>query len=235
MSAFESTGDAADRLTGLLTAIARHTLTHASGTDFADILTYSLAAAAANVGGPDLLLSGRPASWESSRISSLLSGAMGDDPSHWIRLRTEAVTVPLNVAQLVEDGVLHPGLLGLADAVELLGDRYPDLTDDDPRADDYDRDAASLERRYHLSYAEYAERFETVVTAVVSELRLRTSVTVISDADPESLWWDGETKSILNADPLGDPLVDESWMRAHAVVPLPNVTIAPVRTEDGDE
>lgn len=53
-----------DDLTRLVTMIARASLRDHRTTDFASILTGSLAAAAANVGGPDALLAGRPGSWE---------------------------------------------------------------------------------------------------------------------------------------------------------------------------
>jgi hypothetical protein len=98
-------------LTRLLTATARQSLRDQHVPDVASIVTSSLAAAGANVGGPECLLAGRPGSWEADCLRDLLLGAMGECPAHWWTLMTEPVTVSLNVAELIEDAVLHPGLL----------------------------------------------------------------------------------------------------------------------------
>lgn len=214
----------ADQLTHLLTRVARHTLAEGHCTDFAEVITRSMAAAAANVGGPDIFLSGRPGSWESSSVACLLGGAMGQDSSHWASLRTEPLVIPLNVAERVEDSALHPGLVGLTDARDRLDDRSSDAVDDDPRAGDYDFELADLERRYSLTFATYAARFRCAVSAVVEELGLDAVDTAV-DADPEVAWWC--TESIRNPAPLNDPLVTKIWERAHAVVPLPNVDLDP--------
>lgn len=114
----------ADDLTKLLTMIARASLDDHHSADFASILTGSLTAAAANVGDPEAVLAGRPGSWEASHLRDLLQGALGPHPDDWWAFMTEPVTIRLNVAELVEDPALHPGLVGLDDAQSRLGDDF---------------------------------------------------------------------------------------------------------------
>lgn len=58
-------------LTRLLTVIARQSLRDHRMPDVASVATSSLAAAAANVGGPEYLLAGRPGSWEAACLRDL--------------------------------------------------------------------------------------------------------------------------------------------------------------------
>src|SRR4051794_14283778 len=81
--------------------------------DFADFPAHVLAATAATVGGPHLLVAERPGSWESRCLDSLIRGTMGDRPDDWTWFRTQPIVVPLNVAELIEDELHHPGLMGL--------------------------------------------------------------------------------------------------------------------------
>jgi hypothetical protein len=220
-------------LTRLLSTIARASLHDHRSADFAPILTGSLAAAAANVGGPDALLAGRPGSWESSYIRDLLRGAMSDRPQQWWSLMTEPVVVSLNVAELIEDSDLHPGLVGLYEAEDCLHASFDDDSDQDQPPE---REAAidSLRRRYADSYAWYAERFTAAVKSVAADLRLPPQPHVLADADPNSAWWeDGAVRNSIDSD---SALVNELWERAHAIVPLPNVDIRrdqPTPTKEG--
>ena len=167
--------DLRTELTRTLTAIARESL-QGKGFDVAEVIANSAAAAAANVGGPEALLSGRPGSWEAAALRQLLTGAMGDDPDYWDTLRTEPVTIRLNVAQLIESGDWHPGLVGLDDALARLCDAYDDRPDTDETADEmadqYSDEADALIARYESGYIAYAERFTAAVSAVATDLQL---------------------------------------------------------------
>ena len=107
------------------------TMSGSDGTpDFADFLAHVLAATAANVGGPDQLVAGRPGSWESSYIDGLVRRTMGDRLDDWTWFRTQPVVIPLNVAELIEDELHHPGLMGLGEALENFDRRLDTLSDD---------------------------------------------------------------------------------------------------------
>lgn len=57
---------------------------HHEDSDFADWLTTLVAAVATKVGGIDMLIAGRPGSWESARIREWLEAAGVDLPDmHW--------------------------------------------------------------------------------------------------------------------------------------------------------
>jgi hypothetical protein len=93
----------------VLTRAAQRSLSDTASLDFAGFLAEVLAATAANVDGPDLLLAARPGSWEASHVDALLRGTMGDDRDDWLTLRTQPLAITLNVAELIEGGDLHPG------------------------------------------------------------------------------------------------------------------------------
>lgn len=80
-----------------LTTAARGTRTIGAGTpnehtepaDFADIACHVLTAVAANLGGVDELLAGRPGSWEADLIRQIVHGTAGYDPAGLKPWRTE--------------------------------------------------------------------------------------------------------------------------------------------------
>ena len=70
-----------------LTAAAKQTRTVGAGTwnehqeaaDFAELAAIVLASVAANVGGTEELLAGRPGSWEADLVRQLVDGTAGGD------------------------------------------------------------------------------------------------------------------------------------------------------------
>lgn len=210
-----------DDLTPLLTTIARASLHDRRVSDFSSILTASLAAAASNVGGPEALLAGRPGSWESAYISDLLRDAMGECPDQWWAVMTDAVTVNLNVAELIEDSDLHAGLAALDQAESRLDTAFEDHVKDGDGA--YFRALTTLRKRYTDSYELYAERFAAAVRAIPMDLKLPVPPQVVAETDPQSAWW--EESVIRNSAPDDSDLVHELWNGAHATVPLPAVDI----------
>lgn len=207
----------------ILTRAAQRSRSHTASLDFAGFLAEVLAATAANVGGPDLLLAARPGSWEASHVDALLRGTMGDDPDDWLSLRTEPLAITLNVAELVESGDLHPGLLGLDAAVDEVGARYESAVEDEA-FDACDTEIHALTNRYVEEYRRYADRFTAAARAAARIRGLSVDVTVTVDADPVSAWWREST--ITNPSELtGDELELAIWYQAHDSVTLPNVEI----------
>jgi hypothetical protein len=192
--------------------------------DFSDFLTHVLAATAANVGGPDRLIAGRPGSWESAYVNSLVRGTMGDRPEDWTRFRTQPIVIHLNVAELIGDGFHHPGLMGLDEALENLGKRYESASNEQD-LDAWDSDIDAVTNRYATEYRCYAERFTLAAQSIANNIPgLSADVYVEADTDPNSNWW--STAATNNPSQVeSDPVIVEIWRSAHDLIPLPNVDV----------
>lgn len=100
-----------------LTRIARRSRIMGTGTDneqliredFAGVLHDVLLAVAANVGGPEQLIAGRPGSWEAEHVHALARGS--GDPEDILRHRTAPVVVHVRP----EDELVGFGLRDLCD------------------------------------------------------------------------------------------------------------------------
>jgi hypothetical protein len=210
----------------VLTRAAHHFTVSVDGLEFAGFLAQVLASTAANVGGPDRLLASRPGSWEASHVDALLRGTIGDDPNDWLPPPTEPLAITLNVAELVESGHLHPGLLGLDAAVDQVGVRYESAVEDEA-LDAWDTEIDALTNRYVEEYRRYADRFKAAVRAAARIKGISVDVVVTVDADPLSAWW-GES-TVTNPSALtADELELAIWYQAHDCVTLPNVEIQSV-------
>jgi hypothetical protein len=191
--------------------------------DFAEFLAHALAATAANVGGPDQLVAGRPGSWESSYVDGLVRGTMGDRPDDWTWFRTQPIVIPLNVAELIEDELHHPGLMGLGEALENF-DRRLDSLYDNGGMDAWDYGIDTITARYTTEYRLYAERFTRTARRLGEQIPgLTAEVYIEVDANPNSHWWSGTT--VTNPHDVGDQLAQQLWQAAHDLVPLPNVDV----------
>ena len=194
--------------------------------DFSDFLAHVLAATAANVGGPDRLFAGRPGSWEASALACILNGTMGDEPDRWLAYRTEPRSVvPLNVAELVESGDWHSGLLGLDDATAAADHRQGTAVVADAVAA-WTADIDQVTTRYTSEHRRYADRFAKAVQDSATQVHhLRVEVVVTADPDPLSAGWSDLT--VHNPGSSVDGLVVQLWNAAHDTVDLPNVNISP--------
>lgn len=75
--------------------------------DWAEFVTHALAGAAANIGGVDAVLAGRPGSWEADGIRDLITSTVGHDEQDLLAHRTEPVLVQVFVSEILNDlGVL---------------------------------------------------------------------------------------------------------------------------------
>ena len=98
-----------------LTAAARQTRTIGLGTanahkepaDFGEIACLVITSVAANVGGVDTLLSGRPGSWEADYIRRIVQSTAGEDEADLLRYRTEPVRLALDVEGTFDDFGLY--------------------------------------------------------------------------------------------------------------------------------
>lgn len=88
-----------------LTDAARGTRTIGAGTanehsepvDFGEIACHVLTAVAANVGGVERLLSGRPGSWEADYVRQIVLSTAGDSAEELLRWRTQSVALVSDV------------------------------------------------------------------------------------------------------------------------------------------
>jgi hypothetical protein len=71
--------------------------------DWAEFVTQALAGAAANVGGIEEILAGRPGSWEADGVRNLLTSTVGHDEEHLLEYRTEALVVDIDIDELITD------------------------------------------------------------------------------------------------------------------------------------
>ena len=216
-----------DLLTETVAALTRAALQrNADGApcDFSDFLARALAAAAANVGGPDRLIAGRPGSWESSCVDGLVRGTAGNDRDDWAWFRTQPIIVRLNVAELIEDEQHHPGLMGLDEALENIGSRYESAASEAGPGRLGPRDRHGHRPLHHgvppLRRAVHARG----PSNCRSGPGLSADVFVEADTDPNSTWW--STTATNNPSERGsDQLALDIWRAAHDITQLPNVDI----------
>lgn len=71
--------------------------------DWAAFVTDALAGAAANIGGIDAILAGRPGSWEAGMVRDALNAAVGQDEWDLWRHRTEPVNVVVHPERILFD------------------------------------------------------------------------------------------------------------------------------------
>jgi transcriptional regulator with XRE-family HTH domain len=71
--------------------------------DWAAFVTTALAGAAANIGGIDAILAGRPGSWEAAVVRDALNAAVGHDEWDLWRHRTEPVNVVVHPERILLD------------------------------------------------------------------------------------------------------------------------------------
>lgn len=70
--------------------------------DWAEFVTHALAGAAANIGGTEQILAGRPGSWEAERVRQTLQSTVGADDEHLLEHRTEPVVIDLWVESILD-------------------------------------------------------------------------------------------------------------------------------------
>lgn len=71
--------------------------------DWAEFVSLALAGAAANVGGIDAALAGRPGSWEAAGVRTLLESTVGPDEHDLWQHRTKPIRITFNINDLLLD------------------------------------------------------------------------------------------------------------------------------------
>src|SRR3954453_2739356 len=93
--------------------------------DFAEFVSLAVAGAAANVGGIDRVLAGRPGSWEAGHVRDMLVSTVGWDEEYLWEHRTEPLGIRVDV-----DAILGElGIAGLFDESDAEIPRREDAVD----------------------------------------------------------------------------------------------------------
>lgn len=162
-----------DQVVAVLTEAAR------AGVDMADFLARAAAAAAANLGGIEQLLAGRPGSWEADLVRQLVAGTVGWDSEYLWEHRTEPIMVRVHVEDILTD-------LGIAGLYEQAHDELDGREDvifarhaDDPitagSADDLwldrlHRQRDQLDAQQVAEWTAYGQAFAEHVRQAAGEL-----------------------------------------------------------------
>ena len=152
--------------------------------DWAEFVALAAAAAAANVGGVEIALAGRPGSWEADFVRQLLVGTVGHDEAGLLEHRTEPVVVELYVDDILADSALaaaydraDAGLAsngGGATIAEL--DRLEEL-----RAEDWAAYGAALKANVEAAAARRGDlRVPVIVNVHLDEVELAAAAGAIS-------------------------------------------------------
>lgn len=203
--------------------------------DWAEFVSLALAGAAANIGGIEAILAGRPGSWEADHVRNLLTSTVGYDGEYLLEHRTEPVVVTLFVDEILFDqGVWQSyedarqelvrryeaiGLptVGYAETVARLDRMTPEQ---DRQAEAIDHLEETLERQRELDWAAYGQALKAHVEAAASQVSGLT-VPVVVDVDLETF------RAVQ--DETDDWGIAEQWSTAAInETPLPGVDRSPL-------
>lgn len=193
-----------------LTAIARRTYTAPDGSqqrhDFGEVISVAVTAAAANLGGTEELLAGRPGSWESHYVRQIIASTAGEHDL--ARYRTEPLMLLLDPETIFEDAGLREQF---DEADDELSAGYHNGTEPD---DGGVNDAAVDARRQALE-AGYTQALDAYFAAYVDSVQNITGQLGISARI--------EVKRVVDyrVEPGGESLADVLHTIALERTPLP--------------
>lgn len=159
--------------------------------DWAEFVTATLAGAAANIGGIEAVLNGRPGSWEADGVRSLLTSTVGHDEAYLLEHRTEPVVVDLYVDVILADlGVWTAYDQAAAEVASRYDAINPDAADDehDRQSDAIAQLEELLERQRVDDWTGYGQALAEAVRAAaeqVSGLSVPVTVRVDLETFPE--------------------------------------------------
>lgn len=187
----------ADAITAL-TAAARQTYRGPDGQDhrydFGEIACHVITAVAANLGGIDALLAGRPGSWEAASIRTIVESTVPED--ELLTLRTEPVRLYLNPVDALYDAGIGGRYQG---AIDALSDEQADSQTD------------VLDALFEQDITEYAAAYTAAVRQAAEELAISVPVHV------EIL----EGDDFRTTEPVWDVLAERLHVVARHRTPLP--------------
>ena len=126
--------------------------------DFAEFVAQALVAAAANVGGVETVLAGRPGSWEADAVRQLFVGTVGGDEDYLLAYRTEPVVVTVFVDEVLTDLGVWQGYDEAAAALGRRLDQVPaDAADREHRLDAIAAEEEQLEQARERAWADYGQ------------------------------------------------------------------------------
>ncbi|WP_433862699.1 hypothetical protein ACR5MH_0215 (plasmid) [Streptomyces sp. L7] len=205
-----------------LTAAARRTRMRSTGTgtgteqatvepvDFGEIASYVLTAVAANVGGVEELLAGRPGSWEADYVRQIVHSTAGDDDVELLRYRTEPVRLPFDAEDVFYD-------FGLGDLYDHERDAAAEATFAEGVTEEQATAAQQLvndvEALFARDLAAYAEAYLTAARRYLTERGITCGVELVTTPAGEIPTWDA--------------LTDQVHEYARASAPLPMTGEAP--------
>jgi hypothetical protein len=202
----------------VLTEAARRTTTRGRGTsseqqdqaDFADFLATALAGAAANLGGIEALLAGRPGSWEADYVRQLLVGTVGDDERLLWGHRTDPLVIRVHADDILNDlgywtlfdeaadelDRRDDAICARHDTYECVEDYGPD---DQAAIEEIEQLRDALDRQWQQDRAAYGQAFAGHARQAARELfpGLQVPVEVIvetgwqNNLGPAEAEWDG--------------------------------------------
>jgi hypothetical protein len=201
--------------------------------DFGEFVTLAVAGAAANLGGIEEALAGRPGSWEADAVREMLHATVGADEVYLPEHRTEPLVITVAVDNLLTD--LDVGLLyqraadeldqranailasidtgdGVLDCDRLTGDQQATL-------DELDQLRAALEAQRQHDWLAYGEALTSTALTVAGELLPGLAVPVQIEV---RLDWQPDQDAVP---PWG--MAYTVWERARELTPLPGTNIPP--------
>jgi hypothetical protein len=213
----------AARLTWTRTDSDGQTVTFTS--DWAEFVTLALAGAAANIGGIDDALAGRPGSWEADHVRNLLTSTVGADEQQLLGHRTEPVVVDVFVDEIMVDLGMWKAYDG---AQQELARRYADCTsataaeaelptstvEQEQRLDELEELEERLENQRLRDWTEYGQELKTQIEAAAGRRQL-LRVPVVVHVDVETFRVDAGRYGALQ---------DQLLQEAIANTPLPGAT-----------
>lgn len=150
--------------------------------DWAEFVTLALAGAAANVGGVEAALAGRPGSWEAEMVRQTLNSTAADDKD-LLRHRTEPVVVDLWVESILSH-LGDPSEDSYADAIGVVDARSNDVpqpndlppgpfSPDDPRVADKEWVEVTDDGYLHITYRHWTGDPDdlALLTTLIEEAR----------------------------------------------------------------
>lgn len=204
--------------------------------DWAEFVTHALAGAAANIGGIEAILAGRPGSWEADGVRNLLTSTVEPDEEHLLEHRTEALVVDVDIDELLTDlGAWEPydeasrelarryDTIGIATVTRKPGDPLVDegLRRLQPATEEQERQAdriADLEERLEQQrledWASYGRALQGAIEAEAARLPGLTVPVIVRVQQESPRRTDGQTGA-----PCG--LIDQLLTVAIQVTELP--------------
>jgi hypothetical protein len=230
----------------VLTEAARRTISWTDGdgrehhgrADFAEFVTHAVAGAAANLGGIEEVLAGRPGSWEADYVRQMLHSMVGYDEDYLLEHRTEPLTITVAVDNLLndlgvwqlydeaeselqrrEEAIGYPTVTGVPGTPEFAAAlaHVPNPTAEQEQAqEEIDRLRGQLDARRQRDWAAYGQAFQANALRVAGELFPNLPVEVEVHLD-----WVRDEAVVEPA----SGAAFQVWERARKLTPLPGAGI----------